>query len=370
MSEPSPARASQESPTPRSSLLIGTPLNGRRNSLNLIRLILATSVIFHHSFPLHGDGLGPVFLGDRLGGWAVIGFFGLSGYLITASRLGKSFGTYLTLRIARIYPAFLVCLLTTPLIFAPLNFWHANGSLSGFGSTPTTPFAYVFVNSGLKMLAYDVAGTPVGVPYPGAWNGSLWSLYYEFFCYILVGLLGIFAIVRKSPWPMIVAWAASVMLRIVYEPLHAVFGVGFDLDMLTKLVPYFFAGGVLYVLRRHIGMHAGLAAFSAVAFVALLFMSPSWGGQVGSVFATYVLLWFGHVLPSPEVVRVHDISYGMYIYGFQMQQIIMTFIPSIGYWALSFGAIALSVAFAVPSWLFVERPIIEAARRSVQRAAG
>lgn len=345
---------------------IGVRLDNRRNSLNMIRLVLATSVIFHHSFPLIGAGLGPEYLGDRLGGWAVIGFFGLSGYLITASRWSKSFGEYLTLRIARIYPAFIVCLLTTPLIFAPLNYWRAHGSLGGYLSSPTTPFAYVFNNLGLKMFNYDVAGTPLGVPYPHAWNGSLWSLYYEFYCYLLVGLIGLFAIARRSPWPMLVAWVASVAVRISYERLHDLFGVGFDMDMLTKLVPYFFAGGVLHVLKKYVGMHAGLALVSAAAFVGLLSISPTWGGQVGSIFATYVLLWLGHALPSPQVVRVHDVSYGMYIYAFQMQQIVVTFVPDIGYWALSFAALALTVLFAVPSWFLVERPIIEAARRSLK----
>lgn len=347
--------------------MLGVPLDSRRNALNLVRLVLATSVIFHHSFPLTGAGEGPLYFGDALGGWAVVGFFCLSGYLITASRWGKSFGDYLTLRIARIYPAFLICLLTTPLIFAPLNYRHATGSLDGYWSSPTSPFAYVFVNAGLKMNAYDVAGTPFNVPYPGAWNGSLWSLYYEFYCYILVGLVGIFVVARRSVWPMIAAWAASVLARVLHGPLNEVFGVGFDMDMLTKLVPYFFAGGVLHVLKRYVGMHWAVAAVSAGIFVGLLSLSPEWGGQMGSVFGAYVLLWLGHVLPSPQIIRVHDVSYGMYIYGFQMQQIVMTFSPEIGYWGLSSIALILTVAFAVPSWFLVERPVIEAARASLWR---
>ena len=356
-----PARAAGRGPR------IGVPLDPRRNSLNLIRLVLASSVIFHHSYPLLGRGLGPEYLGDRLGGWAVIGFFALSGYLITGSRWSKSLGDYLTLRIARIFPAFLTVQLVTVFLFAPLNYAHATGSLSGYLSSPTSPFAYLFVNLGLKMHNYDVAGTPLGVPYPGAWNGSLWSLYYEFFCYLLVGLIGIWAVARRSVWPMIGAWALSVVVRVVYEPLRDVLGVGFDLDQLTKLVPYFFAGGVLYVLKRHIGMHAGLALLSAVAFPVLLLVDQSWGGQVGSLFAAYVLLWLGHVLPSPEVVRVHDISYGMYIYGFPSQQLIATFWPAAGYWAMSLCALAMAVAFAVPSWFLVERPIINRARDSLVR---
>nr|NLI51418.1 acyltransferase [Propionibacterium sp.] len=347
-------------------MLIGVPLNAKRNSLNLVRLVLASSVIVHHSFPLTDPSyLGPNLLGDGLGGWAVIGFFALSGYLITGSRWGKSFGDYLMLRIARLYPAFLVCMVLTSLVFAPLNYWHVKGSLQGFWSTPTTPFNYVFANIGLKMNVYDVAGTPLGVPYPRAWNGSLWSLYYEFFCYLLVGVLGIFAIARRSPWPMLAAWAVATAARVFFGQLAPYWGAGWDMEYLTKLVPYFFAGGVLHTLKRRVGMHWLLALASAAAFLGLLVVNTRWGGQVGSVFAAYFLLYLGHVLPSPNWVRVHDISYGMYIYGFPTQQLVMTFAPQVGFWGLIATATAGAAVLAAASWFWLESPIINRARASV-----
>ena len=113
----------------------------------------------------------------------VVAFFCLSGYLITGSRWSKSFGDFLTLRIARIYPAFVVCLIVTAAVFAPINYLHAKGNLHGFLGGQTTPFNYVFSNLTLKMAHWDVAETPLGVPYAHAWDGALWSLYYEFFCY-------------------------------------------------------------------------------------------------------------------------------------------------------------------------------------------
>ena len=65
-------------------MLFGARLNPRRNSLNLVRLILASSVIVHHAYPLISKSdFGPQYFGDGIGGWAVAGFFCLSGYLIT-----------------------------------------------------------------------------------------------------------------------------------------------------------------------------------------------------------------------------------------------------------------------------------------------
>lgn len=360
--------APAEKPVPAAPTAIGVPFDARRNGMNLVRLVLATSVLFHHSFPLLGAGEGPEIAGDHIGGWAVIGFFCLSGYLITASRRTKSFGDYLTLRIARIYPAFLVCLAVTAFVFAPIAWWRTHGPLSGFASTGTTPIAYIWNNITLKMMSWDVAGTPQGVPYPGAWNGSLWSLYYEFICYVVVGLLGCLALARRSPAPVLMLWALSTAWSVTLPRTAGYIGVGFDAEILAKLLPYFLAGGALYMLRHRIGMHALLALASAAAAVAALWISPEHGGQVASIPIAYVLLWISSVLPSPALVRRHDISYGMYIYAFQVQQLFAVLGGvTLGYWGFSLVALAATVPLAALSWWVLERPIITAARRSTQR---
>ncbi len=97
----------------------------------------------------------------------MIGFFCISGYLIAANRNSKSFGDYLSLRIARIFPAFIACNTVTVIVFAPIAYRHFHGTLDGYLSTGTTPLSYLFNSMGLKMLNYDVAATPLGVPYPG-----------------------------------------------------------------------------------------------------------------------------------------------------------------------------------------------------------
>ena len=127
-------------------------LDVRDNSLNLIRLGLALLVLVAHGFYLSGAGTGPSFEGENLGGWAVFGFFTISGYLITASRFANPLGRYLLLRVARIYPAFLVCLVVTAGIFAPIA-WAAEGrDWNGFLATPTTPLAYVLDNLALRII--------------------------------------------------------------------------------------------------------------------------------------------------------------------------------------------------------------------------
>ena len=75
-----------------------------KNSLNAIRLVLAAMVIVSHSWWLGGYGPEPQPGGVKLGTWAVIGFFGISGYLITQSRVqARTTWSYARARFPRIY---------------------------------------------------------------------------------------------------------------------------------------------------------------------------------------------------------------------------------------------------------------------------
>ena len=83
---------------------LATAFDPRHNSLNALRLALATLVIVSHAWPIGGFGNDP-HIGDlSFGGWAVAGFFAISGFLITSSRLRSSFSAYLWRRMLRIFP--------------------------------------------------------------------------------------------------------------------------------------------------------------------------------------------------------------------------------------------------------------------------
>ena len=59
-------------------------IDNRRNSLNALRLVLAALVIVSHA-PRALGGQSYAFGDLELGGWAVAGFFGISGWLVTES---------------------------------------------------------------------------------------------------------------------------------------------------------------------------------------------------------------------------------------------------------------------------------------------
>ena len=147
----------------------------RRNSLNCLRLVLAVAVIVSHTWPLGGYGPDPVIAGETLGTWAVAGFFAISGYLIANSRLHLPFGTFVVRRVLRIYPGYLVCLEVVAAGFAPLSAALGSGSIN-WGSAGS----YLVDNLLRKVHQDGISDTLANAPYGPAWNGSLWTLIYEF----------------------------------------------------------------------------------------------------------------------------------------------------------------------------------------------
>jgi peptidoglycan/LPS O-acetylase OafA/YrhL len=341
----------------------GSRLDPRNNSLNAIRLVLASMVILSHSWSLGEYGRTPHHGGETPGGWSVFAFFVLSGYLITGSRLNNELGAYLRRRFLRIYPGFLVCLLSTVAIFAPIGYYQQHHSLHGYLTRSTTPLDFLFSNLWLKMNVYHVAGTPSG---PHAWTGSLWSLYYEFYCYIIVGLLACWAVFRRKPALAIGVFLFATIARLEHTHV-ASFAHGQDIQQMVQLVPFFMAGSVFYLLRDRIPCNPWLAALSLAIWIVL----PQASSQnrftvLCAIPMAYLLLYLGAVVPV-TVGRRNDISYGMYMYGYPVEQL-MRFAHLSSHTVYTVLSILCTVPLAAASWFFVERRAIRWGQRKAPSA--
>ncbi len=347
--------------------LRGVPYPYRTNSLNLFRLVLAATVLIAHSFYTTGNGVGPHVRGENLGGWAVAGFFVISGFLITRSRLRTAAGDYLLHRIVRIFPAFLVCLLVTAAVFGPLAMLIQYGTLQGYVTSAVTPLQFVWSNIALYMNEYTIGGTLNALPYPSVWNGSLWTLYYEFLCYVLVWGLGALAWFRKNAG---IAFAAFIVSTAGYAGGALVTRLGMDASFLLflKLAPFFLGGACVYFIieKRGINRWIGLAC---LAIAAVLILSiPGWGGQMSAPFLAYGLLWLATVIPQPRWIAKNDVSYGFYIYAWPVQQLLALTGLGVGGGPIAFiiyNAVAVIVTFGLAwlSWVGVERPAMTRIRR-------
>jgi peptidoglycan/LPS O-acetylase OafA/YrhL len=73
----------------KTAVTLESHIDLRDNALNLMRLVLASSVIVWHSFTVTGHPLANTHFGQLLGDMPVDGFFAISGFLLCASWFRK-----------------------------------------------------------------------------------------------------------------------------------------------------------------------------------------------------------------------------------------------------------------------------------------
>ena len=175
------------------------PLTHRENNFDSVRLIAAAAVIYGHAHPLTQTP-DRVFWGNSVESFAVKVFFVISGFLITASWLSDpSPFRYFAKRALRIFPALAVVVAVSALVLGPLV---TTLPLSSYFASPQVP-AY-FSNIALRPVYY-LPGVFDRLPYPGAVNGSLWSLPAEFAMYLLLPLLCVLGAKLRFRWVPAVA---------------------------------------------------------------------------------------------------------------------------------------------------------------------
>lgn len=346
----------------------------RRNSLNFIRLVLALLVIVSHAITLGGFGSEDILNKTTLGTLAVYGFFGISGYLIAGSATRNRVGRYLWQRFLRIVPAFWACLIVTAAVFGPIAWFHSShrlGShcgLSCYASAQDGPFSYLIHNGWLRVSQPQISGTPAGLPTPLIWNGSLWTLFYESLCYLLLGLLALMGLLRRRVLVLVlaaVAWLAELLITSV-PGLNSHFSVFDNWDVMNVLtfVPLFLTGALLYLYRDSVPDSGMLAASCTALFAVSLALPigaaiPAYTLTSTAVFGialVYPVLWLGAHLPFTTIGARNDYSYGIYVYAFPVQQLLATWnVQRWGYFAYMFFGIIGTAPLAIASWWLVER---------------
>lgn len=328
----------------------------RRNSLNFARLVLATSVIVSHSWPLSRSGPAPSIGNQYFGDIAVDGFFAVSGFLILGSRLNsRSLVDFFWRRFLRIWPAFLVVLLFVAFVVAPVAVFVLGSGEYSLSSAGT----YVLKNLSLVIFQPGIESTPVGIPETGNWNAPLWTLAYEFACYIGIALLVTIVPRRWLGGALIVALMGAVALNLITA--LSLLDLPDPLVVLARLGAFFIAGSLLYHFRERIPMTALGGVISAAVSV-LLVVTQTFDSLGGLAFA-YLLLYLGIVLPLHRVGAVNDISYGMYIYAFPLQLLLaIAFGESLPGFVFVVLSILITIPFAAASWFLVEKPAMRLKR--------
>ena len=327
-------------------MTLGESLAGRDNALNAVRLVLAASVIVGHTWPLGGFGASA---GEGVSGLAVNGFFAISGYLIAGSRMRLNFWRYMWHRSLRILPAFWACLVLTAFVIAPLV-----GLFVG-GYDTASAFGYVLNNSDLRMRQWVVGETLSGVPYPDVWNGSLWTLWFEFAAYLVAGALLTVPFVRRRPALVL---TVLTVLAVAAVPLaNGPLAVSTNLYLQgLRLGAFFVAGMALWALRDRVRVQLPVMVGCAALILSVWPVAPYWQYAITTVPVAYLMLALGARLPVRWGAD-NDVSYGVYIYGFPAAQVLaVAGVPRFGFLTMAAVTFALTVPLAWASWKLVEQP--------------
>lgn len=345
---------------------LSATLERHNNNFDLIRLGAALAVMFGHSFGLRHSGNMELMLWfthrESSGSLAVYGFFLISGLLVSASYEKQSSPLrFAGLRALRIWPGAMVCALFIALVIGPLftsvawsdyflnsQTWHwlmHNTSLIG-GVGGFLPG--VFEKNHLPLLV----------------NATMWTLPIELECYVIVLIAGLLGAIGSKRGTVLVLTVVGVIFThfALHPPVRITLGQFFIIPIAYSFypVPFFLLGMLLYPFREHVFLHWLPAVSLLIAYVVLRYT------VIGEVLLypafAYALLWVASIRRLRKFKPRHDYSYGVYLYGFVVQQSVTALYPALNNYLNVAIAIPITLGLASLSWHFVERPCLSALR--------
>ena len=357
---------------------LGEEFDPRSNALNACRLVMATGVILYHSWLITGRHLSLAPAHQLLRDVWVDGFFAISGFLITWSWFRHPrVRDYLVARSLRILPGLWFCLAVTAFVIAPIGLAIQGGSPAKLLLSPA-PFEYVLGNSAVMLTQQGIGGTPSGIPVSGVWNGSLWTLVWEVLCYIAVAIFGVVGLLRRR-WfiPALLAltllwsarlpaWSVFADLAETQQSMAPATAALFVQAIVARFATMFLAGALIYQIRNVLPARWWLVGLSVVVVLAASFL-PNYR-ILGAIPLAYGVIVTGALLHDNRLRLRTDLSYGVYVYAWPVQQLLV--ICGLGVVnPFVFAAVAASatVPLAAVSWFLVEKPSISLKSRFEQR---
>ena len=338
----------------------------RNHQFDLMRILFATCVLLSHAPEItYGNPSRELLYrltrsGATFGAFGVWGFFLLSGFLIVQSwQRNPDLSSFVQKRILRIVPGYLVAALLSTAVVGLLA--------PGIGHW----FHHLDSHYVKSIVALSSPSTPPVLPgqaYPLV-NGSLWTIPYEFRCYLLVALCGLCGFYRRPIlWIVLtLLLATSLFLPGPVSHLHwakALWPIIGDPAQVFVLTAIFCIGASYDLFRRHIVFRPAFCALAVAVPVLVDFVYPAEFAPALILCGSYPLFYLGHApIRSLRWMRhLPDISYGIYLYGWPVESLWIWFHHG-SPWTTFLVSTLICFGLGWLSWHFVERPMLTLKRR-------
>ncbi|WP_449429426.1 acyltransferase family protein [Rhodanobacter umsongensis] len=343
------------------------------NNFDLIRLMAALMVMLGHSYGIQGGGLESMLRFSHLesfGSLAVYAFFMISGMLVSASFVNQpSIFRFIGLRVLRIWPGAMVCAAFIAYVVGPI-----------FSGLPVA--AYLSDARMLHWLFHNaLLIDPVGGPLPQLFagnhlkslvNATVWTLPVELKCYVIVLVAGLFGCIGSKRRTVVVVALMSIVFTVFanHPPKYFPLGSFFMLPPAYSFypVPFFLLGMLLYAFRDRVLLD--WKPVVALLAVYLVLRHSRFDPVFFYAAFIYGLLWLGSAKMLHRLAPKHDYSYGIYLYGFVVQQAVSSLYPSMNSYLSLVMAVPITVVLAVLSWHWVEQPCLASFRHRNAPASG
>lgn len=336
----------------------------RNHSVTLIRLIAALMVLSGHMSYIMGQ-TPPLLWGQAIQGLGVKIFFLLGGVFITKSWLLDSTPLrYGIKRFFRIWPPLAIYTILAALVFGP---FLSRLTITEYYSNPSLP---TYFNNLRLYIIYTLPGVFEYNPYPNAANGSLWTLPVEVLMYIAIPIFCTLLKKLNKTLPRAVVSVGlciaicglQICLSLIPEARFVIYAT--DWVSAMAVIPFYFIGMVYALFEKEFSKYLNLfwATFLLVVFTCFNFQGALYTAIFYPVFSYLILsLAFGTRINLGEKWSRHlEISYGIYLWGFFVQQSVEYILLRRG-WDLPFSVelflcSAVSVILGWLSMSLVEQP--------------
>lgn len=345
-----------------SAATIAEALARPHNAFSGLRLALALAVVVSHAFSVTtGRALDEPLTratGFTLGEHAVNGFFALSGFLVSMSLERRGARDYVLARSLRILPGLVAAVLVVSLALGP-------------AMTRLPPSEY-FADSGLWRFIRDTLTTfKSNASLPGLFAdnpyrsplGTVWTLKYEVLCYLGVLAFGWLGGLRRGPVAVLVAGLALALLST--DLLHPAMTKGVETALRLPLI--FSLGAGLYLWRDDLRL--SVLALGALALAAFLLQGTPFYRTLLFLAEGYGIIWLALApwLARPALDPAADLSYGIYLYGWPIQQTLHALAPAASPALLLGPALLLTGIVAALSWYGIEKPALRLKARALAK---